>query len=216
MNPVKAILCFLFASLSIFVLAQVKDQEGNQYKTIKIGTQTWMAQNLNVGKFRNGDPIPEAKSAEEWLQAAAEGKPAWCYYNNDPANGNNYGRLYNWFAITDPRGLAPKGWHIPTDEEWQQLVDMAGGDKTAGTALKSKADWKDKAFEDPHNFNGLPGGARNSAGEFSSLTTHGHHWTSTPVKKSGWSRGLSAAFAFVGHHDSNYPGSGLSVRCIKD
>jgi len=83
--------------------------------TVNIGTQTWMAKNLNVSIFANGDPIPEVKTNEEWKKAAEEKKPAWCYYENDPANGAIYGKLYNWYAVSDPRGLAPKGWHIPIE-----------------------------------------------------------------------------------------------------
>src|SRR6188508_2434374 len=91
---------------------QLKDQPN--YTSIKIGQQVWMGQNLNADSFRNGETIMEAKSAEEWIKAGNEGKPAWCYYENSIENGRKYGKLYNWFAINDPRRLAPKGWHIPT------------------------------------------------------------------------------------------------------
>ena len=87
-----------------------------------IGEQIWMTKNLNLEKFRNGDPIPQVKTQAQWKKAREEKKPAWCYYNNDPVNGVKFGKLYNWFAVTDPRGLAPKGWHIPNEEEWKQLV----------------------------------------------------------------------------------------------
>jgi uncharacterized protein (TIGR02145 family) len=81
-------------------------------KTIKIGKQTWMAENLNVDKFRNGDLIPHIQDPEEWEQAGKNQQPAWCYYENDPENGNIYGKLYNWYAVNDPRGLAPEGFHV--------------------------------------------------------------------------------------------------------
>ncbi len=90
-------------------------------KEVKIGDQTWMAENLNVDKFRNGDLIPEAKTNEEWVKADDNNQPAWCYINNDPATANSFGRLYNWPAVDDPRGLAPEGWHIPNDMEWEIL-----------------------------------------------------------------------------------------------
>src|SRR5688500_248117 len=99
---------------------------------IKIGGQTWMTSNLDVSTFRNGDSIPEVTSAEAWVKAAKEGKPAWCYYQNDP--GKSYGRLYNWYAVNDSRGLAPVGWHIPTNEEWILLEETVGVSR-AGTAL---------------------------------------------------------------------------------
>ncbi len=87
----------------------------------------WMSENLNVDKFRNGDPIPEVKSTEEWLKAAENKQPAWCYYDNNPANGATYGKLYNWYAVNDPRGLAPIGYHIPSNNEWSSFSDLYGG-----------------------------------------------------------------------------------------
>ena len=109
------------------------------YKSVKIGTQTWMTENLNVSTFRNGDPIPQAKSNEEWDLADENKQPAWCYYENDPKNGNKYGKLYNWYAVNDPRGLAPAGWHIPTDAEWTTLENQLGDD--AGKKMKSTSGW---------------------------------------------------------------------------
>ena len=105
--------------------------------SVKIGNQIWMTQNLKVAHFRNGDSVPYAKTAEEWEKAGKEQKPAWCYYNNDPANDSKYGKLYNWYAVNDPRGLAPAGWHIPSDVEWKQLTDFIGGNQAAGKKLKS-------------------------------------------------------------------------------
>ena len=97
-----------------------------QIKEVKIGQQVWTTENLNVDKFRNGEIIPEAKSEEEWIEAGDNKKPAWCYYNNDPSNGTKYGKLYNWYAVNDPRGLAPEGWHIPSDKEWDVLTNYLG------------------------------------------------------------------------------------------
>jgi len=110
------------------------------YKSLKIGTQTWMTENLNVSTFRNGDPIPEAKTEEEWKKADKERTPAWCYYENDPKNGTKYGKLYNWYAVIDPRGLAPAGWHVPIDSEWTVLNDYLG-DEAAGKKIKSTSGW---------------------------------------------------------------------------
>jgi hypothetical protein len=92
--------------------------------SVTIGNQVWMKQNLNVDEFRNGDPIPEAKSAEEWRNAYEYNQPAWCYYNNDPSNGSKYGKIYNYYAVSDTRGLAPKGWRIPRLEEWEELTNF--------------------------------------------------------------------------------------------
>jgi uncharacterized protein (TIGR02145 family) len=94
---------------------------------VRIGEQIWMAKNLNVSTFRKGDPIPEVKSEDDWENAAKNHQPAWCYYDNEPKNGAVYGKLYNWYAVSDPRGLAPNGWHIPSDEEWTDLHLALGG-----------------------------------------------------------------------------------------
>jgi uncharacterized protein (TIGR02145 family) len=120
-------------------------------KSVQIGTQTWMAENLNVDRFRNGDPIPEAKTAEEWLKAGENKQPAWCYYDNNPVNATKYGKLYNWYAVNDPRGLAPAGWHVPSKVEFEHLayvytkilpppLDIYGSVEDC-SKLKSKQGW---------------------------------------------------------------------------
>ena len=111
------------------------------FKTVKIGGQVWMAENLNVSTFRNGDPIPQARTKEEWEKAGENKQAAWCYYDNNPANGKKYGKLYNHYATSDPRGLAPNGWHIPTDSEWKTLLNHLGGFLDAGKKMKSKSGW---------------------------------------------------------------------------
>ena len=108
-------------------------------QTVTIGTQVWMTKNLDVATFRNGDPIPQAKTVEEWRAAGDNKQPAWCYYNNDPANGAKYGKLYNWYAVNDPRGLAPVGWHVPSDGEWTTLTNYLG--EQAADKLKSTSGW---------------------------------------------------------------------------
>jgi uncharacterized protein (TIGR02145 family) len=110
-------------------------------QTVTIGTQVWMTKNLDVSIFRNGDPIPQAKTNEEWKKADENYQPAWCYYDNDPANGTKNGKLYNWYAVIDSRGLAPIGYHIPSDREWTKLTDFLGGRSVAGTKMKSKSGW---------------------------------------------------------------------------
>jgi uncharacterized protein (TIGR02145 family) len=124
------------------VRSQIKDIEGRNYKTVVIGSQTWMAENLNVSKFRNGDLIPKAKTKEDWEQAGKNKQPAWCYYNNDPTNSAKFGILYNWYAVNDPRGLSPAGYHIPTDAEWTSLTTFLGGVEAAGKKMKSASGWK--------------------------------------------------------------------------
>ena len=100
-------------------------------QTVIIGTQTWTSLNLDVIKFRNGDFISQAKTDEEWEAAWLNKQAAWCYYKNDFSNGTKYCKLYNWYAVNDPRGLAPLGWHIPTDKEWSVLSTFLGGEEVA-------------------------------------------------------------------------------------
>jgi uncharacterized protein (TIGR02145 family) len=127
--------------LAIFALSIVMFSNGNNIiaqgtiKSVKIGNQVWMSENLNVSRFRNGDVIPEAKTGEEWKKAGEEGTPAWCYYNNDPENGKKYGKLYNWYTVHDKRGLAPEGWHIPTEAELHTLVTTANNNSNSLKAI---------------------------------------------------------------------------------
>src|SRR5690349_7105350 len=103
------------ALLTAVVLAGMTARKAQEYPSVKIGNQVWMLENLDVDHFRNGDEIPHASSVEAWVEAGKQGKPAWCYYDNKEENGTRYGKLYNWFAAADPRGLAPEGWRVATD-----------------------------------------------------------------------------------------------------
>ena len=108
-----------------------------------IGNQTWAIKNLDLDAFRNGDTIPQAKTNKEWIAAGKNKQPAWCYRDNDPKNGTKYGKLYNWYAVNDARGLAPMGWHVPTDQEWTVLSTFLGGEDIAGEKMKSSSGWND-------------------------------------------------------------------------
>jgi uncharacterized protein (TIGR02145 family) len=112
-----------------------------QAQTVTIGTQVWTTKNLDVSTFRNGDVIPQASTDEAWEAAGENKQPAWCYYDNDPKNGTKYGKLYNWYAVNDPRGLAPEGYHIPTDAEWTVLTDYLGGERSESKKMKSTSGW---------------------------------------------------------------------------
>jgi uncharacterized protein (TIGR02145 family) len=108
-----------------------------------IGEQIWTTSNLNITKFQNGDIIYEAKTNEQWSRANKDKKPAWCYYQNNSQNGITYGKLYNWYAVNDSRGLAPKGWHIPSKSEWLELFSYLRKDnKNLCEVLKSTTGWK--------------------------------------------------------------------------
>lgn len=116
-------------------LQQNKANQALSFREIKIGNQIWMAQNLNVSKFSNGDLIPEAKTIEEWNNASKSEQAAWCYYENDSIIGAKYGKLYNYYAINDSRGLAPDGWNIPNSAQWTELINSLGGEQEAGAKI---------------------------------------------------------------------------------
>jgi uncharacterized protein (TIGR02145 family) len=189
-------------------------RDGITYKTVKIGTQIWMAENLNTSKFRNGDPVPEAKKDEEWVVK----KAGWCYYDNDPKNGVKYGKLYNWYALMDPRGLAPTGWHMPNSEEWQKLATFLGGIEPAGTKMKSKSGWNENGNgTNESGFSGLPGSLRYDNGQFNDIGRMGYWWSTTSNAMGTLSYTLNLSNSYMGwgqgHANETY---GFAVRCIKD
>jgi len=200
---------------------KVADIDGNIYPTITIGSQTWTARNLEVTKFRNGETIPEAKSLKKWENAGNEEKPAWCYYNYNSANGTKYGKLYNWYAVNDSRGISPEGLHIPSDAEWKILTDTLGGAIAAGEIMKSKIGWDNTADKTPfipefNGFSGLPGGICNHSGAFYGIGDVGAWWSITWSRADiAWSRNLFYNSKGVSR-DGTYKRVGLSVRLIKD
>ena len=177
----------------------------------------WDIKNLDVVNFRNGDRIPEAQSHSEWERAGIEGKPAWCYLGSSSLYGDKYGKLYNWHAVNDRRGLAPKGSHIPTLHEWKTYFKSIGGEYVAGAKMKASSGWNEiNIGTNASGFAGLPGGCRAST-YFVSIDD-GNWWSSTEKLDEKdkaslcWlSSDLSSA-AII-----EYPKSyGLSVRCIRD
>jgi uncharacterized protein (TIGR02145 family) len=205
---------------SISSLNAVISEQIGPYKTVQIGTQVWMTKNRDVATFRNGDPIPEAKTKEEWKKAGNTMQPAWCYYNYDPANGAKYGKLYNWYAVNDKRGLAPVGYHIPSDAEWSQLIDYLGGEVVAGAKMKGgKLGYY---ANNESGFSGLPGGFCYLNGEFYGDGERCVWWSSTEYEdyskddtNSAWNRNTNFAteVVFRSQHSKE---SGFSVRCLKD
>jgi uncharacterized protein (TIGR02145 family) len=188
-----------------------------EYKSVKIGNQTWMTENLNTDRFRNGDLIPEAKTTAEWELADKEGKPTWCYYLNDSINDRRYGKLYNWYAVNDSRILAPKGWHVSSNIDWVNLSDFLGGDDVSGKKLKNTFGWSSNGNgNNISSFSGFPGGFRFSNGDFYYLGFCGYWWTSSE------SNTKSAFFVGLEHKNNrlqkseNNKGEGFSVRCIQD
>jgi uncharacterized protein (TIGR02145 family) len=180
---------------------------------VNIGKQIWMSKNLNIDKFQNGDPIPEARTEDDWVKAVDRKQPAWCYFENDLKNGNRYGKLYNWYAVNDPRGIAPSGWHIPSMKEWNNLFNHIGAGNE--DCLKSKFGWPNNlCSSNIREFSALPGGcrfhyqAREFAG-FTGIEYSGYWWSSDEGEYV-----LIGEDQELGVMDPN--GNGFSVRCLKD
>jgi uncharacterized protein (TIGR02145 family) len=204
-------------SASTSLCGSVTDIDGTLYNSITIGTQCWTQTNLNVSKYRNGDLIPQVTDPLQW-DGLTTG--AWCYYNNDPATAQIYGKLYNWYAVNDPRGLAPVGFHIPTDAEWTTLTTYLGGLSVAGGKMKETGTvhWQspNTGATNSSGFTSLPGGQRRPNGEFAYLETMGCYWTASEIDAThAWLRYLYHIYNLVyGGVDPNT--LGLSVRCLKD
>ncbi len=188
--------------------------------TKTIGSQVWQIRNLDVDHYRNGDSIPEVRDSIEWKKLTSG---AWCYYNNDTSNGKIYGKLYNWYAVNDPRGLAPSGWHVPSEAEWTTLTNFLGGESIAGGKLKETGTehWQNQNEETTNSsgFTALPGGWREgSFGRFEDvLGNFGYWWSSTEKSKSveAWGRNMYSSSSYIERHFT-VESSGVSVRCVRD
>ncbi|MBN2788937.1 MAG: fibrobacter succinogenes major paralogous domain-containing protein [Candidatus Delongbacteria bacterium] len=200
-------------------VGSVTDIDGNVYATIGIGSQIWMAENLKVTHYRNGDPVPNLTDNTEWSNTT---DGAYCYYNNDPNLAEVYGLLYNWYAVKDNRNIAPEGWHVPTEEEWDILINWLGGEEIAGSKLKESgnAHWISNSDADNESgFTGLPGGMKLGI-YYINLYNQGVFRTSSYWNIGGqyWPVNYSL------HCDSincdtytlPYKEMGVSVRCVKD
>jgi len=206
----------------------VKDIDGNIYKTVTIGLQIWMVENLKVTHYRNGDPIPNVTDNNTWSDLSSG---AYCDYDNDTSNVATYGRLYNWYAVVDNRGHAPEGWHVPTDEEWKQLemylgmsqveadsvgergTDEGGKVKDTGTTHWSSPN---AGATNESGFTALPGGHSNTRGNFYSIDGYAYFWSSSEYYGSGaWYRRLNFSNSKFNRYicDNRH---GYSVRCVKD
>jgi len=204
----------------ILIVMMVFSVTISKAQTVTIGTQVWTSKNLDVDKFRNGDPVPQAQTEEEWKEAGENKQPAWCYYDNDPINGRKYGKLYNWYAVNDQRGLAPAGFHIPTTFEWEDLVDFLGGIIDAAKKMKSTSGWHENNGSNEIGFNGLSGGYRNcdyASSTFEEMGNHGFWWSTTDDNTStkAWTRGINYGYGGV-NRGLIRKNTGCSVRCLKD
>ncbi len=194
----------------------VQDQLHGQFPSVIIGSQEWMTSNLSVTHYRNGDPIARPESIDEWRGLTTG---ASCSYEKDSGHDRIFGRLYNWYALNDPRGLAPEGWRIPEDSDWQELIDCSGGDDVAGGELKEKgsAIWKgpNAGASNSTGFTALPSGFRSLYGDFRHQGSYGYYWSSTPSKGNcAWIRVFGYFDSRVLHTGGAF-GTGYSVRCIR-
>lgn len=218
--------------LIFFVAANVFAED------VVIGTQKWMPKNLDVSTYRDGTPIRHAASAEDWVDAGNKKEGAWCYYNNDPANGSIYGKLYNWYAVNDQRGLAPSGYHVPSHAEWTELENYLSSNSQywcnnnnsdIAKSLAAKERWATYSetctpgnnlnTNNSSGFSALPGGYRDSNGSYEYLSYFGFWWSSTEnFDTHALGRSLSYDDTYVYSYGS-YSGTkvlGFSVRCVKD
>lgn len=193
----------------------IKDIEGNVYKTISIGSQVWMAENLKTSKFRDGESIPNAPDNAQWHNYSTA---AFCYYNNEASHQNTYGKLYNWYAANDTR-LCPAGYRVSTNADWEQLISFIGGGAMAGAKLKESgtSHWlSNPGSTNETGFTALPGGYRQADGVFDLMGNVGQWWTST--EQSGnysWSKAIFGSESLI-YSSAEEKKAGYAVRCIKE
>jgi len=205
----------------------VTDIDGNFYPSIIINGQEWMQKNLAVTKYRNGDPIPTGLSNTTWENTTSG---AYAIYNNDAANNTLYGKLYNWYAVNDSRGVCPAGWHVPSDAEWSSFINYLDPNANGGAWHSNLAGGKMKATTGWHSpnigatnesgFTGLPGGTR-YFGSYDAESGNGYWWSSTDTEivgsilPSAWARELYDDTSDVNRY-ANSKQAGFSVRCVRD
>jgi len=199
-------------------MATVKDIDGNTYNTVQIGGQCWTKENLKVSKYRNGYAIPTGLDNATWGSTSSG---AYAIYNNDNANDAIYGKLYNWYAVADNRGLCPTGWHVPTDLEWTTLTSYLGGESVAGGKMKSVGTtyWNspNTGATNESGFSALPGGSRFNNGSFNSIRNNAVFWSATENDyNSAWICNLNYDNGNVNRNLNFYKRDGWSVRCLKD
>ena len=199
----------------------ITDIDGNVYRTVNIGNQQWMAENLKVSKYNDGTTIPNITDNTEWQNNTTG---AWAYSNNDVANNAKYGKLYNWYAVSpttnDNKNVCPTGWHVPTDTEWTVLTDYLGGASVAGGKMKEVGitNWlsPNTGANNVSLFSALPGGNRRFDVNFNYIGGLGFWWSSTEVNTGmAWNRDLNFTNGAT-NRNSFDERNGLSVRCLRD
>ena len=200
----------------------VTDIDGNVYETVQIGDQLWMAENLKVTHYNNGDPVTYITSEEHW-GSMDEGQ--YAVYDDEPTNANIYGNIYNWAVIGDIRGICPVGWHVPSDDEYTVLTDFLGGESVAGGKMKEAglehwnyySDQISLEATNESGFTGLPAGHRNTnSGDYIYMGFYGYFWSSTENGSDlAWRRYLFHYSSGVARDTFGKP-NGFSIRCLRD
>jgi uncharacterized protein (TIGR02145 family) len=195
----------------------VKDIDGNTYETVEIGNQVWFSMNLKTTKYRNGDMIGTTSFSGLDIGTFFQPKFQWAYEGKEK-NVDTYGRLYTWYAVNDNRGVCPIGWSVPSDADWKALIDYLGGEVIAYTKLKEVGNYHWVKYDSGNNdffFTALPGGSRNSNGQFDDIGIRCNWWSSTEYGEYvSWYRQMNYDFNNVNRY-LNLKRNGLSVRCIK-
>jgi uncharacterized protein (TIGR02145 family) len=211
-------------TLSISQGSIINDNDGHRYKTVMIGNQIWMAENLKTTKFSDGTAIPLITDMSRWEALTT---PGYCWYDNDITNKDIYGALYNWYVVgakANGKNLCPMGWHVPSNIEWTTLITHLGGESVAGGKLKSTGTiergdglWRtpNKGATNQTEFSALPGGSRTMDGTYQEIGINGNWW-STTVPSYVWLMYLYYDRANVLRSPNGGKRAGLSVRCIKD
>lgn len=222
-NPIPIIVDETIVNFNPNILyGTVTDQDGNVYKTVTIGTQTWMAENLRTTKYRNGETIQEIQDSTEWVKSTLK-TGAYCNYNNtaNDAEIKMYGRLYNWYAATDTKNLAPEGWHVADTLDWNILIKQLESATLAGGKLKETglAHWKitNTGATNETGFTALPAGYRKSTGgSFLGMGNSSVFWTKAK-KNTTEAFGYNILNVGSGCYQVKYKYKfGFSVRCVKD
>jgi uncharacterized protein (TIGR02145 family) len=228
--------CAIKVKMNIEVVTNpdvISDVEGNMYKTVKIGDQWWMAENLKVTKYRNGDLIGTTTPVTLDISAESIPKYQWAYNGNE-SMVDTYGRYYTWYAVTDSRGVCPIGWHVPTDAEWTTLTSYLtnngfgyeGSGSDIGKALAATSGWSidaiagnvgnDQQSNNSSGFTAVPSGVRNSNGTFHNIGFYDSWWSSSEINDTEvWYRRLYSYYNYLGRSNSSKK-HGATTRCLKD
>lgn len=195
-------------------VGSVHDIDGNRYRTVIIGDQEWMAENLRTTRYANGDGILNITDGIDW---SAKRRGAWVYYDNDASYGRKFGKLYNWYAVDDSRGLCPEGWRIPDNQDWSELSNFLGFNDGGKMKVSGTRFWRhpNRGATNASGFSGLPGGSRYGTGTFFGVYESGGWWSATHNEIDiAWRRYLHFNSEFVIRYYGDKR-NGFSVRCIR-